>query len=275
MIIRYLLAVVILSAHMGTNGIEVRKAFHHKAGIGEQKGKSIELGSIVLYLDQSPKINSSISKQGNITKQTFFLPAVTTISKEAQEAITSINQSKDLSYSAKVSLKSNPMPGLEIVLAYNDKLVGVSEPRSFDAISLHKAIAIELYDRKLVKRFGKESRPIIEVAHNSRPQVIIDRGHGGNDSGAVGCNKIKEKDITLLIGKQIADLLRNDNIAVVLTRDSDATVKLDERTICANSHAGNLFVSIHANAAPSKERSGVETYCIANNLFKKDSELTA
>ena len=110
-------------------------------------------------------------------------------------------------------------------------------------------------------------KPIIQVAANNTPRVIIDCGHGGSDNGVIGCNNIKEKEVSLQVGLQVAQLLRDNQVMVDLARDTDRTVLLDERTTFANSEGADLFVSIHANASKNKAFSGIETYCLRSSLF--------
>ncbi len=90
--------------------------------------------------------------------------------------------------------------------------------------------------------------------------IVIDPGHGGKDPGAIS-NGIKEKDIVLAIAKQLAPALTKElGCKVILTRDDDTFIPLEERTAIANTHGADLFLSLHINAHPSKSVSGLETY---------------
>ncbi|MFZ9888108.1 MAG: N-acetylmuramoyl-L-alanine amidase family protein [Myxococcota bacterium] len=93
-------------------------------------------------------------------------------------------------------------------------------------------------------------------------RVVIDPGHGGKDTGAVGKKGTREKDVALQIAKQVRAKLRErlPDIEVLMTRETDAFVALEERTRIANDASADLFISIHANANPSRKVSGVETY---------------
>jgi N-acetylmuramoyl-L-alanine amidase len=90
--------------------------------------------------------------------------------------------------------------------------------------------------------------------------VIVDPGHGGMDPGAIGLGGLREKDVTLQLAKSLAPKLRSKGFHVVTTRDSDRTVSLEERTAIAEASNGDIFVSLHANAAPRRSVSGIETY---------------
>ena len=96
---------------------------------------------------------------------------------------------------------------------------------------------------------------------------MIDCGHGGSDAGTVGCNAVTEKEITLAVGRELAQLLEKNDIRVVLTRSDDSTVALDDRTSYANRINADLFVSLHANNAASNRVQGVETYYFDNALL--------
>jgi N-acetylmuramoyl-L-alanine amidase len=93
-------------------------------------------------------------------------------------------------------------------------------------------------------------------------RVVIDAGHGGHDTGAIGPSGIKEKDVTLQLAKRVKDKLQQElpDIEVIMTRDDDRTLALQDRTNTANAAAADLFISIHCNASPIKRVRGVETY---------------
>ncbi|MGH7270707.1 MAG: N-acetylmuramoyl-L-alanine amidase family protein [Polyangiaceae bacterium] len=92
--------------------------------------------------------------------------------------------------------------------------------------------------------------------------MVIDLGHGGKDTGAVGPSGVREKDVTLDIARRVAGILGGHGSRVLLTRDDDRFVSLEERTARANGFAADLFVSIHCNASETKTRRGVETYVL-------------
>ena len=93
-------------------------------------------------------------------------------------------------------------------------------------------------------------------------RVIVDAGHGGHDSGATGPTRVREKDVTLAMAKRLGRRLQARGFEVVLTRQDDRYVALEERTAIANARHGDLFVSIHANAHPRRDRRGIETYVL-------------
>jgi len=93
--------------------------------------------------------------------------------------------------------------------------------------------------------------------------VVIDAGHGGRDPGAIA-NGMQEKDITLDIAQRLAARLRTEaGVRVIMTRDGDVFVPLQERGRIANRGNGKLFVSIHVNASRDGDVRGVETYFLS------------
>jgi N-acetylmuramoyl-L-alanine amidase len=100
-------------------------------------------------------------------------------------------------------------------------------------------------------------------------RIVVDAGHGGKDPGAIGPSGLQEKDVTLALAKKLAKRLRETlGCEVVLTRDRDIFLPLEERTAIANKVGADLFISVHANAAPNRQAYGIETYYL--NFSKND-----
>ena len=98
---------------------------------------------------------------------------------------------------------------------------------------------------------------------NGRKTVVIDPGHGGKDPGAMD-NGVKEKDVNLAVGLELKRALTAKGYNVVMTRDTDIYLKLQERTDIANNVDADLFVSVHVNALPNrKSMTGFEIYIMA------------
>ncbi len=105
--------------------------------------------------------------------------------------------------------------------------------------------------------------PGIEMNLQQAPirTIVIDPGHGGDDPGAVGPGGTREKAVVLGIALKLRDVLRkNQRYKVILTRDHDVFVPLQERSRLANQMRGDLFISIHANASRKRKASGISTY---------------
>jgi N-acetylmuramoyl-L-alanine amidase len=94
--------------------------------------------------------------------------------------------------------------------------------------------------------------------------IAIDPGHGGDEAGAKGAGGAKEKDITLAVARRIkAAVEARLGIRVLLTRDDDRNVPVDERTALANNSKADLFISLHANASLRTSMSGASLYSAA------------
>lgn len=105
-------------------------------------------------------------------------------------------------------------------------------------------------------------------------RVVIDAGHGGHDPGAQG-NGVNESELTLDVATRLTKLLgKQPGVEVVMTRDSDVFVPLEERTAIANREGADLFLSIHANASRNPHAHGVETYFL-NFASNPDAEAVA
>ena len=121
--------------------------------------------------------------------------------------------------------------------------------------------------RKTVPRFAKagktlagENLTLAQQLGLGVRRIVIDPGHGGKDPGAVGFG-LKEKDIVLKVAKKIKRILEEKKgYEVLLTRDSDVSLSLEERTAIANTKEADLFLSIHVNAHPEEAVRGVETF---------------
>jgi N-acetylmuramoyl-L-alanine amidase len=96
-----------------------------------------------------------------------------------------------------------------------------------------------------------------------RAVVVLDPGHGGSNPGAQGAVAgLREKQLTLQIANLVADALREHGIDVQLTRTGDRTLTLRQRVEVADRLPADLFVSIHANASPTRTQRGYETYVL-------------
>ena len=91
--------------------------------------------------------------------------------------------------------------------------------------------------------------------------IVIDPGHGGKDPGALGRTGTREKDVALNIGNLLRDLLvKEGSTKVLMTRETDVFVELEDRAKFANTHKADLFVSIHINSHPQTSVKGMELY---------------
>jgi N-acetylmuramoyl-L-alanine amidase len=140
---------------------------------------------------------------------------------------------------------------------------------------------------RIVLDFRKGAAPVPGALPPQAPQrpqevpgirtIVIDPGHGGREVGAVGPNGLMEKDVTLAISRKLASALATKlGARVVMTRDDDSVVSLDQRTSLANQYKADLFLSVHLNAAAVKDAKGTETYFLSleasDELAKKAAD---
>lgn len=129
--------------------------------------------------------------------------------------------------------------------------------------------------KELIIKMSSVNRELsyIPVHMNALKKIIvIDPGHGGKDSGAVGYKKYREKVVVLQTSKKLRDILVKRGYTVYMTRNGDSFVKLRKRTKYANKKKADLFLSIHANSVPKRNRKkaqGIETYFLSTKRSQR------
>ena len=121
-------------------------------------------------------------------------------------------------------------------------------------------LVFDIYETKVTA--APEAAPTTAPARtNEIKTIVIDPGHGGSDTGAVGSKGIEEKTITLLLAQALRSRLEERlPVRVVLTRSDDAELPLDTRTALANQQKADLFISLHINSVHGSSARGAETY---------------
>ncbi|MFO0723306.1 MAG: N-acetylmuramoyl-L-alanine amidase [Myxococcota bacterium] len=131
----------------------------------------------------------------------------------------------------------------------------------------------------------EEDRPQLSARMKDRPagaqirRIVIDAGHGGKDTGAIGKRGTKEKDINLAIALELGKVLEKKlGVEVVFTRRQDVYLTLQKRVQVANAAEGDLFLSVHSNAHRNRKFMGIETYYLnttsnryANRLAQREN----
>ncbi len=138
----------------------------------------------------------------------------------------------------------------------------------FDAVTVRVVLDLETMDDFNAYTLDGPARLVIDVNAQkperpvaARKVVVLDPGHGGHDPGAVGKKGLQEKDVVLDVALKTREILSKEpHIEVVLTRDKDVFIPLEERSLIALQKEADLFVSIHANASPNRAARGIETY---------------
>ena len=110
----------------------------------------------------------------------------------------------------------------------------------------------------------------------SKWTVFIDAGHGGKDPGAIGRSKTQEKDITLAAAQELAKQLESTGlIRPVLSRSDDRYLKLRQRINLARQQEADIFISLHADAAPSPQANGISVFTLSDTASDKEAEMLA
>lgn len=179
--------------------------------------------------------------------------------------------------------------GLAKEIPINDGLLKSARAGQFDKDTVRVVLDIESIEDYKVIPFEDPFRIVIDVsgkqtakqkpaeekqtsakaapsaappARQRQARIVLDPGHGGKDPGAIGRGGLKEKDVTLKISKMLRESLKSNGASVIMTRDSDVFIPLEERTAIANSKNADLFVSVHINSSPRRAASGIETYVL-------------
>jgi N-acetylmuramoyl-L-alanine amidase len=106
--------------------------------------------------------------------------------------------------------------------------------------------------------------------------IVLDPGHGGDELGAKGPSGTLEKDVALAVARQLKAVLEARlGVRVLLTRDGDQTVPLDQRAAIANNNKSDLFVSLHANASVRGSVTGAEVFYLSLDEYGQDAERAA
>jgi len=125
-------------------------------------------------------------------------------------------------------------------------------------------LVIDLVDVVQEKKEQQERQKQKEIKPQGTKIVVIDPGHGGEDPGAVGQKKTKEKDIVLKVGEKLVQLLnQNTDIQAFLTRKGDYFIPLVARFKMARDYGADLFISLHTDGSFNPQARGSSVYCLS------------
>lgn len=158
---------------------------------------------------------------------------------------------------------------VSVVLGLRNKV----DPRSFTLTKNEQygdRLVIDLYD--IVATATTTSDPIAAITaslgDDSKRDIVvaISAGHGGDDPGAIGVGRLQEKQVTLAISREVAELLNNTpGFKAVLIRDGDYYVGLRDRVRKTHEQSADLSLAIHADAAENKNASGATIYALSQS----------
>ena len=105
--------------------------------------------------------------------------------------------------------------------------------------------------------------------------IVIDAGHGGKDPGCIGKGGTQEKTVVLSVAKKLKNKLDSNGFKTYLTRSSDVYLKLAERATIAEKRKADLFISLHANANPSRDMKGFSVYTLSEKASDEEAQKLA
>ena len=201
-----------------------------------------------------------------------------------------------LGKTARTRISSGTIPHPFAVMQSPHRAVTVALKPS--AIATYKVLPLSHPPRLVVDVYPRPSAPVHRTSETAPPAtapslgklptrptpppqksfrtIVIDPGHGGKDSGAKGHHGTEEKEVTLQIGLQLRDLLAKlGNTRVLMTRERDVFVELEDRAKFANSNEADLFVSIHVNSHPQRNVKGLEIYHFGEAKDQRALEVAA
>lgn len=128
-----------------------------------------------------------------------------------------------------------------------------------------------------LKTIAEKKEATTKPKRYRRPVIILDPGHGGKDSGAVGrYRKIYEKHVTLTYAKSLKQkLMETMDCDVYLTRSRDIYIPLQERVRIGRKHRGDLMISIHADSHPNPHTKGLSIYTLSDHASDKEAAALA
>jgi N-acetylmuramoyl-L-alanine amidase len=148
-----------------------------------------------------------------------------------------------------------------------------------EQIDDYKAFTLSSPYRLIIDVRGRTQREVtlpIEPPPTPRYRIMLDPGHGGHDPGAIGANRLAEKDVVLALSRRLGRKLATRlPVDILFTRTTDVFIPLEERTARANATKADLFISIHANASTNTALQGIETYYLNNTNDRATIRLAA
>ncbi len=105
--------------------------------------------------------------------------------------------------------------------------------------------------------------------------IVVDAGHGGKDPGCIGKGGTREKDVVLSVAKKLKNKLDSNGFKTYLTRSDDRYLKLGQRAEIAESRRADLFISLHANANPSRKMKGFSIYTLSDKASDEEAKKLA
>lgn len=216
---------------------------------------------LVLYFDHKPHFDRvAKTNSGAKNLQSFYFP-------NTQLASTVVKPQTNTQEPYTIHLRPDGT-GVKCIIEYDDTKVILVQPKlAVTTVGNQQALFFRLCNKQVYNAVVKNNGGLLRVASlKKKPIIGVDFGHGGTDTGAIGCFNICEKDITREVGSLLLPLLEKSGCQVVITRSNDATVNLDERATLSNMAGVDLVLSIHANSSPKPSTHGIETFYLSDKV---------
>ena len=127
----------------------------------------------------------------------------------------------------------------------------------------HHRLVVDIIDLE-AKYTVKATKPVKDQTLSNRKIILVDAGHGGEDSGAIGKNKTQEKNVNLAIAKKLVTTInKNPELIAILTRSGDYYIPLTKRITIAQKENATMFISIHADSVESSSAKGASIYTLS------------
>ena len=127
----------------------------------------------------------------------------------------------------------------------------------------HHRLVVDIIDLE-AKYTVKAAKPDKDQTLSNRKIILVDAGHGGEDSGAIGKNKSQEKNVNLAIAKKLVTTInKNPELKAILTRSGDYYIPLTKRITIAQKEKATMFISIHADSVESSSAKGASIYLLS------------
>jgi len=127
----------------------------------------------------------------------------------------------------------------------------------------HHRLVVDIIDLE-TKSSVKATKPVKDQTLSNKKIILVDAGHGGEDSGAIGKNKSQEKNVNLAIAKKLVTTInKNPELKAILTRSGDYYIPLTKRITIAQKEKATMFISIHADSVESSSAKGASIYTLS------------
>ena len=230
------------------------------------------------------QLADSVAKEIKIGSRFLKGLRLSQLDKENTRLVVDLNESNNLKigvwsegHKLFVELSNKKAPDVKVAskskIPFTKKIASKPKIPSTKAVNFDKKVKHNKEPRKVaVKVSKKRSLPVV---NKKLPLIVVDAGHGGSDLGAKGYRGIQEKNVNLAIALRLKDVLTSRyKYRVILTRGDDTFIPLPGRGKIANDNNADVFVSVHANAAPRRAAHGIETYYLGQG-HSEEAKATA